>query len=181
MQNVSTSCPRNRALALAGLPADAISRFERHIDRRGEQECWEWTRSKRGSGYGQFVTKDPRTSRARAYAAHRLAYFLATGDDPGDLAVLHTCDNPACCNPKHLVKGTQADNMQDKARKGRGRGPRPPRVGLKQAELIRKDNRSYSALAAAYGYSWQVIATIKRGKTWVQGKDYSSVRFAGLS
>lgn len=33
--------------------------------------------------------------------------------------VLHICDNPACCAPQHLRKGTLSDNMRDCARKGR--------------------------------------------------------------
>jgi len=33
--------------------------------------------------------------------------------------ILHTCDNPSCINPKHLVKGTHNSNIQDKVNKGR--------------------------------------------------------------
>ncbi|TKG21761.1 hypothetical protein FCV81_08845 [Vibrio breoganii] len=35
------------------------------------------------------------------------------GLDDG-IVVRHTCDNPYCFNPDHLVKGTTADNNHDR-------------------------------------------------------------------
>lgn len=38
------------------------------------------------------------------------------GDGP---FVLHTCDNPPCCNPAHLYRGTALDNARDRDTRGR--------------------------------------------------------------
>lgn len=32
---------------------------------------------------------------------------------PSGLVVRHSCDNPSCCNPLHLLVGSQQENIQD--------------------------------------------------------------------
>lgn len=73
--------------------------------------CWNWTAT--GDRYGSFSLGKS------VYKANRMAYFLHYGADPKELCVLHSCDNPKCCNPNHLSLGTHYDNMQDMKRKGR--------------------------------------------------------------
>jgi hypothetical protein len=51
--------------------------------------------------------------------AHRMSYLLHNPGVVLEGIVMHTCDNPACCNPDHLVQGTQYDNMHDMLAKGR--------------------------------------------------------------
>jgi hypothetical protein len=75
--------------------------------------CWLWTAGRNDAGYGVFgVTHDD------IWLAHRLAWLFYTGDDPGDLAVLHTCDNPPCVKREHLFLGTRGDNHRDMVTKG---------------------------------------------------------------
>ncbi len=83
------------------------------IDRK--TGCHEWMGFKH-NGYGMFMVKWGDTRRV-----HRLVWELANGPIAEGLHVLHRCDNPSCCNPNHLALGTHAENMADKARKGRAR------------------------------------------------------------
>lgn len=64
---------------------------------------------------GYTKVYDPVTKRQGA--AHRIAFRERHGYLPA--VVRHTCDNPACSNPDHLLGGTQADNMRDMVERGR--------------------------------------------------------------
>lgn len=57
--------------------------------------------------------------------AHRAAFMLTWGDIPGDAMVLHTCNNPRCCNPFHLYAGTPQQNVQDSIAAGTFNGGGP--------------------------------------------------------
>lgn len=64
--------------------------------------------------------------------AHRVAYVkhhLLTMEDIKGKVVRHTCDNPPCINPEHLVLGTHSDNMKDMWSRGRGTNLPPRMVG----------------------------------------------------
>ena len=77
-----------------------------------DDRCWEWQHSRNPQGYG-CIKIDGQTRRV-----HRIAWQLANGREP-KLDVLHSCDNPPCCNPKHLREGTAAENGQEAREKGR--------------------------------------------------------------
>lgn len=70
------------------------------------------------NGYGEM--QSTLDGKKMHYLMHRAAYQVYYKDDltPSDI-ICHTCDNPACVNPKHLFKGTHNDNVQDKVNKGR--------------------------------------------------------------
>lgn len=88
-------------------------RFWARVEKRGEGECWIWTGTSAGPGYGKI------SSHGKQVYAHRLAWELANGPSYPSLFVLHKCDNRLCCNPAHLYLGTQADNVRDRDSRGR--------------------------------------------------------------
>ena len=57
----------------------------------------------------------------KLYYVHRLAYAEAHGLSIEDAPPLlrHTCDNPRCINPVHLLPGTHKDNARDRVERGR--------------------------------------------------------------
>jgi hypothetical protein len=87
-------------------------RFWCKIDKRGEDDCWNWIGSKRNN-YGLFWYKGTNIS------AHRFMYEMEIDVIPENMCVLHICDNSLCVNPKHLRLGTQQDNIKDMVNKHR--------------------------------------------------------------
>ena len=98
--------------------AVADSRFWANT-KEGANGCIEWQGYRDRQGYGKVmrvaVTKMP-------LLAHRYAWMLTHSEVllPGAV-VRHSCDNPPCVNPAHLQLGTQADNIDDRQRRGRHR------------------------------------------------------------
>jgi hypothetical protein len=98
---------------------EQMQRFWSKVDTSGgDNACWLWIAGLTRGGYGNFtpVKGNPRR-------AHRVAWEMTYGVIPDGLCVLHDCpdgDNPRCVNPAHLWLGTQAQNMRDMQRKGRG-------------------------------------------------------------
>lgn len=149
------------------------SRFLGYVDKTDdEDDCWIWNAGKFSNGYGQF-----RLGKIKV-KAHRLAYFYHHGEINNELRVLHKCDNPPCCNPHHLFLGTDADNVADRERKGRGArsGTSLPCAKNPSAKLteeavieIRRmalDGIFLKQIASQFGMRQSQIGNIVRGDSW---------------
>lgn len=144
--------------------------YWKHVDKRGPNECWNWTGARYGtnSAYGQFSIDKVRTG------AHRASWILHNGPVAEGLDVCHTCDNPLCVNPAHLWLGTAKDNMHDKINKGRHnmrKGEDVHTAKLTEADVykvweLRDKGLSMNTLAKRFGVSQHAILKICNGKSW---------------
>lgn len=123
-------------------------------------DCLVWTRGSNSGGYGYFKVD------GKDFGAHRWIFLHDHGYLPP--VVMHTCDNPSCVNLRHLIPGTQADNMADKMAKGRHRWNNPARLSVADVRLIRaeyaKGGVTQEALADRFGVSRSHISNIIRGR-----------------
>lgn len=114
--------------------------------------CWKPLRATKGYRYIKVNGKNLR--------AHRVVAGASEGE-----VVLHSCDNPWCCNPEHLSIGTRADNILDMNTKGRH-----PCRKLTDDDVLHivTSNASGYSLAKLYGVDKKTIYKIRKGETYVR-------------
>lgn len=149
------------------LTDDLEARLRRYAPAGHPNQCWEWTRCK-NKGYGMVSV-----GKTKKRGAHIVAWELATGRTlPDGMVIRHTCDNPPCTNPAHLIVGTHADNVYDRVEHG------VPNKGVDnpQAKLTDDDVRAIRRLAhsgvsqpniaAQFGITQTNVSMIVTRRTW---------------
>lgn len=134
---------------------------EKGFKLKGAGDCLVWTGYINNKGYGRMRRE------GKDWYSHRLAFSLWFAPIPEGKYVLHTCDNPPCCNPGHLFLGTQKDNMTDAKIKGRTNWG-GAKLTAKQVQEIRERYKwgNRQKLADEYGVSpWSITRVVKR-HTW---------------
>lgn len=139
-------------------------RFWSNVETGDMDACWPWRGGTNGNGYGSFSLK------GRPIIASRIAYQLAYGAIPDGLVVRHSCDNPPCCNGRHLLTGTTQDNTKDRQRRGRhahGRGVWTVQLTADDVMRIRHSPRSeWKAIAKELGRPFVTVYSAAIGRSW---------------
>jgi hypothetical protein len=115
--------------------------------------CWNWTGAKVRSGHP--VVKIG----GRTLMAYRVfyAYFVAPLRD--GIQVHHTCENPACVNPAHLLAVTAGEHARIHAK-----------LDFAKATEIRRQyfelGKTQSEIASIFGVDQTTVSCVTRGRTW---------------
>jgi len=146
-------------------------RFWEKVDKRGEDECWNWIAYIHPSGYGTININ------RKMYFAHRIVWILTRGPILAGQLICHHCDNRICCNPNHLFLGTHQDNANDRDVKGRGkvpdnRGENHGMARLTESEVIKIRNMygsgqyTQTELGNIFGIDRRHIGNIVHKRSW---------------
>lgn len=167
---------------MAGRPnPDPVAAFWAQVDMSGGPDaCWPWRACKGENVYGKV--KWTEGGQRRQDRAHRRAFEISNGWLPkgkgrGCGLVRHACDFKPCCNPAHLLSGTQVDNAHDAIERGLYvpppvfHGEAHPRARL-TAEIVRSAREAHlagvsaSALARQHGVGGSTMDHALHGRTW---------------
>jgi hypothetical protein len=128
--------------------------------------CIEWQGSIDPAGYGRISVE------GKPAYVHREVYKLLHGGIPEGKFILHSCDNPPCCNPDHLRAGTQAENVRDRQERGRHRfKPQATTLSDDDVRAIRAlhaEGISQSEIGRRYSVNQGSISRLVRGLTFVR-------------
>jgi len=108
--NVELYTPAEVARLFKVVPRTSSSFAQRvfsKIDASGD--CWEWTGTLDGAGYG-VLGRGPRG--AGNVGAHRAVFELLVGEIPPGMQYDHLCRNHRCVNPDHGEIVTPAENKR---------------------------------------------------------------------
>jgi hypothetical protein len=166
MQDHTTPRKRNRK-PLYPNPTEALLA---RITPGSPDECWPWQAGTNRNGYGVF------THQHEYYYAHRVSYEFYHGPIPEGLGVLHSCDNPICCNPYHLRAGTPKDNASDMVSRGRdrhvsfrGEDHANAKLTIEQVRTIRRladEGMNQTQIGKMFGVSQSSVMAIRTRRTW---------------
>lgn len=144
---------------------ERVAHFLSLIGPPTERGCREWQGSRLPRGYGQF-NAGRLHGKCNIVRAHRTIYELAYGLLPDDIHVRHSCDNPPCCELRHLLPGTPYDNVHDAVDRGRTPLERPGRWTIDRAvreqvltECLTGPRGTTARLAREHGVSVQHMYT----------------------
>lgn len=137
--------------------------FLSRIDRKGQDDCWNWIgASPDERGAVSIRIDEKKVSRLKPF---KLAFEVLRHEIPEEYELVQTCGNPLCCNPAHTkLKSLSIDAFWEKIDKSPGLGPKGTcwewRGGLTeygygnfaQSRKVIKDPKKRNIAAHIYSY-----------------------------
>lgn len=140
----------------ANRPVDVFKKINMHNGDR--VKCWEW-QGAIDKGRPYIVIK------GKKYLAYRVVFDVMNEEVLQDNEVVrHSCDNSICCNPMHLKRGTQQENMNDMTERERHGLPHHSVKNIKR--LLREGKQTHREIANLYGTTRENITAINTGRSY---------------
>ena len=148
-----------------------LERFWAKVEKKGENDCWEWTAAKNEKGYGLIRIE------GKNIKAHRVSLQIKINREIGEgLVTKHSCDNRGCVNPQHLTEGTQSENIKEAYERGRISVRKGSEIGnsklteteiLEIREICKEGLLTQKEIAELYGICSRNVSHIVNRQTWL--------------
>jgi len=130
--------------------------------------CWLWTGGLDSWNYGNYRLN------GKCVKAHRYSYMINKGNIPEGMLIRHTCDEPKCVNPSHLILGTHQDNMNDRNQRNRQARNKGEKSGnakanndiVKEIRILYGFGFTHIELANKYNIGRTSVGLIINKKAW---------------
>lgn len=154
-----------------------LERFLSYVKPGPRGKCWVWQGGHDTCEYGKFRP----TPDEDGFTPQRFMFAIVHGGEEANRhqCIRHTCDNPPCVNPAHLLGGTHQENRMDAIHRGRAhtfkRGSRHSGARLNEEQVARIKRRLRGGemgkdLAPEFNISEAAISSLRTGKTWTHVK-----------
>ena len=146
--------------------------YSSNIDQQGPNDCWLWTGPKHRQGYGMMgAFRDD--DRRIMTVAHRITARLKFGNLTSKQYIVHSCSNPLCQNPDHIILGNASIRNRVMIANGRNAKTRQrkqqfqPQAGRKYKydpdDLLWIRNHTTQEVAERFGLTKQRSTNLRHG------------------
>jgi hypothetical protein len=136
-------------------------RFFLLVDQSGDG-CWPWLGPRHSSGAGRYLWKAKDGGNDRYVSAHRVAFYLSTGELPAHLRNL--CENLLCCKASHWWTKPTGGWKPKPMKATRGRVRRLSASDIERIRLLASLGSDEAEIGTQFGLTKRQVADIAMGK-----------------
>lgn len=144
-------------------PQQILSDLIAHTSQK--EDCLEWKGCLNTDGYARMGLNGNSNIKV-----HRLVAELKYRKNIAGYVVRHSCDNPKCINPEHLLLGTPADNMRDKDERGRSYRLMTGETVKRVRDLLETKKLKHTEIALIVGIDVRRVSDINCNRYTDEGK-----------
>lgn len=126
-------------------------------------DCWLWEGAKNSDGYAAIAWEGNYNGKG-----HRIMFSLYNPNiDIEGKVIRHTCDNPLCMRPDHLLVGNPYDNVMDMHKRGRGWTNKVnPDIVRMIRDLWATGKYTQKEIGERFGVNYRTVSYIVNRRTW---------------
>lgn len=141
--------------------------------------CWPWLGPRHSSGAGRYLWRAKDGGNDRYVLAHRVAYYLLTGELP--IYLRNLCGNSLCCRPLHWWTKPTGRWKPKPPKATRGRVRQLPAREIERIRLLASLSHNEDEIGVQFGLTKRQVAQIAMGRVRPEvGGRIRSSRFQGI-